>query len=219
MDTSRVHPGPDVETIPFGELRIAFDARVLRPRDWTVTQSLWAAELLEEAPPGDVLELCSGAGHIGLLSVWANDRRLVAVDLSPAATAFTTDNAAAAGLGDRVEVRQGRMDEVLRSGETFPLVIADPPWVRRAEIGRFPEDPTLAIDGGDDGLDVARTCLEVIEEHLAPGGTALLQLGSTDQVVRLDAWLEPRRTLRVTEIRRVRDRGVLVRLDWYDGPD
>ena len=54
----------------FGHLPIAFDERVLRPRPWTVAQSRWAAELLHDRPaPSAVLELCAGAGHIGLLAL------------------------------------------------------------------------------------------------------------------------------------------------------
>lgn len=198
-------------TVDFGELRIAYDARVLRPRPWTSAQSAWAAELLADAPPGQVLELCCGAGQIGLLAIAGTDRRLVCVDLNPVACELTRANAAANGLAGRVEVRHGAMDEVLRDSERFVLVVADPPWVRRADVGRFPEDPVLAIDGGDDGLAVARTCMAVARDHLRPGGTLLLQLGSLDQVdlLRPDALAAG---LDVAEVRRC-ERGVLVRLD------
>ena len=45
-----------------------------------------------------------------------------------------------------------------------------------------PRTRCSAIDGGDDGLDVARACLAVVATHLAPGGAAILQLGTTGQV-------------------------------------
>ena len=64
------------ERMAFGGLTIAYDDRVLRPREWTTAQSDWAAELMVTAPGGPVLELCSGAGHIGLLAVAASGRRL-----------------------------------------------------------------------------------------------------------------------------------------------
>jgi methylase of polypeptide subunit release factors len=174
-----------VETIDFGGLTIAFDDRVLRPREWTVAQSRWAAELLAELPDGPVLELCCGAGQIGLAAVARTARDLVCVDLDPAAADYAELNARTAGLEHRVTVRQGRLTEVVRDGERFALVIADPPWVETSETGRYPEDPLGAIDGGHDGLTVARECLDVIESHLAVGGTALLQLGSVDQIAAL----------------------------------
>jgi len=198
---------PRTQTMAFGPLQITFDGRVLRPRPWTEAQSVWAAEILETAPPGPVLELCAGAGQIGLRAVVGNTRRLVCVDLDPAACEFARENVAAAGLTERVEVRHGAMDDVLHDGERFALVIADPPWVRRDQVERFPEDPRRAIDGGDDGMDLARTCVDVARRHLLPGAALLLQLGSVAQAdtLREDG-------LEVAELRWF-DRGVLVRLD------
>lgn len=190
----------------FGSLSIAYDEQVLEPRPWVLLQSEWAQELLVAAPPGPVLELCTGAGHIGLMSLVGNDRRLVAVDANPAACRWARDNAEANGLADRVEVREGRLEEAVRPGERFALVVADPPWVPRAEVGRFPEDPVLAIDGGDDGLDVARACLDAAAGALDPGGPLLLQLGT-------DAQAEALADERFTTVERRRgERGLVVHL-------
>ena len=203
--------GP-AETMAFGELEIAFDDRVLRPRPWTAEQSAWGAELLRAAPEGPVLELCSGAGQIGLLTVAGSPRRLICVDLDPVACDFARRNAGVAGLSQQVEVREARLEEGVHPDERFALVIADPPWVRRTETGRFPEDPLLAIDGGDDGLDVAWTCLTVAGRHLVPGGSVILQIGTHEQVDRIREGLENDLELVVTETRTC-ERGVLVRLD------
>ena len=199
------------EEMDFGRLRITFDDRVLRPRPWTAAQSTWAAEILAVGPTGPVLELCSGAGQIGLLAVADNDRMLVCVDLDPVACDYARRNAARAGMAGRVEVREGAIDAMVRDSERFAVVVADPPWVRRAETGRHPEDPLLAIDGGDDGMDVAWNCIDTARLHLMPAGSLLLQLGTVDQV---DAVRERLRgdELSVTEVRR-HERGVLVRID------
>lgn len=195
----------------FGPLDIAYDERVLEPRPWTAEQSRWGADLLPTLPPGRVLELCTGAGHIGLLTAALSGRRLVAVDIDPVAVAFARQNAARAGLD--VDVREGPMDRVLAPDETFALVTADPPWVRRAETDRFPEDPLLAIDGGEDGLDLARLCLTVAEAHLVEGGSVLLQVGTDAQVAEIDGWATEHARLRVVESRAHGTRGVVARLD------
>ena len=199
--------------IDFGSLTIAYDDRVLRPREWTLAQSEWAADLMATAPGGTVLELCAGAGHIGLAAVATTGRRLVCVDASAVACDYARVNALAAGAADRVEVREGRLEEALAPEERFPVIIADPPWVPRDLTGRFPEDPLTAIDGGPDGLDVARACLAVVADHLSPGGSAVLQLGTEAQAAALGG--EPCLSdggLAMTEVR-LHPRGVLVRID------
>ena len=79
--------------VDFEGLRIEYDDRVLAPRPWTAAQSRWAAELIRMAPPGPVLELCSGAGHIGLLAVTLAPRSLVCVDADAAACRYLRRNA------------------------------------------------------------------------------------------------------------------------------
>lgn len=201
------------EHVGFGPLSIAFDDRVLRPREWTVAQSTWAADIMRTAPGGPALELCAGAGHIGLLAAAMSGRSLVCVDSNPVACDFARLNAMDAGLADRVEVREGRLETALAEDERFAVVIADPPWVPRDQTSQFPEDPLLAIDGGGDGLDVARACLRVVADHLAPGGSAVLQLGTADQadILRAEACVADGQLL-VAEVRQ-EERGVLVRLD------
>jgi methylase of polypeptide subunit release factors len=229
--------GPTAEVVDFGGLQIAFDDRLLRPRIWTQEQSCWAAELLSRVPPGDVLELCAGAGQIGLLALaratkapeaasgtpataaapsMAGDspnshRRLVCVDVNRVATQYLARNAAAAGLAGRVEGRTGTILAVLAPDERFPMIIADPPWVPSSQTVQFPEDPLLAIDGGEDGFRVTRECLLAIERHLAPGGTALLQLAPGDSQADMVAQ-HVTGTVVVGE-RRSFERGVVLRLD------
>ena len=101
---------------------------------------------------------------------------------------------------------------VVGADESFPLIIADPPWVLSSDVGRFPADPLLAIDGGVDGLQVVRACLSVIERNLAEDGTALLQLGTADQADRVSRLVT---TVAPVEVRRF-ERGVVLRLDSRD---
>lgn len=200
--------------IDFGGLSIRYDERVLEPRPWTTCQSRWAADLLRDSPPGPLLELCSGAGHIGLLAVAFQPRDLVMVDISPVACAFARENVDANPVGRVVDVREGPMDEVLGDHERFVAVIADPPWVASDDVARYPRDPVLAIDGGSDGMAVAWQCLDVTERHLMDQGWALLQLGNRAQADALDERLalSPGHRLEVKQVREYDTRGVLVLL-------
>lgn len=204
----------------FGPLDISFDHRVLRPRPWTAAQSEWAAEILRDAPTGPILELCSGAGHIGLLAVLDSERSLVAVDADPVACEFGRVNAATAGMAGRVEVRNAPLAEALRPDERFPVIVADPPWVPSAHTSAYPTDPLSAIDGGEDGLALARQCVEVARAHLGRDGVLLLQLGSLEQAGELADDLRnasaTARRLVLTDVRRPHPSGVVACLRAQD---
>lgn len=172
------------DTITFGPITVRYDDSVITPRPWTVGQSEWAAEAAPDRPPGPILELCSGAGHIGLAAAALTGRPLVQVDANPAACRLARHNADAAGLGARVEIRCGWLSEMVDDDERFPIVIADPPYVPTAAVGRF-GDPTLAIDGGSDGLDGLAGCCRLAEQHLLTGGLLSLQVWGSGQWAQL----------------------------------
>ncbi|MFY0409573.1 methyltransferase domain-containing protein [Solicola sp. PLA-1-18] len=199
---------PLARTACFGGLAIAWDERVLEPRPWTIAQPQWLAELSSDAPDGPALELFCGAGQMGLALARLTGRPTVLGDLNPVACDFARANAAAAGLD--VDVRHAAVDATARDDERFALMLVDPPWVASADVGVFPDDPTLAIDGGPEGLDLARTALDVIDRHLAPGGQAVLQLGFATQVD--DLWRTTSTGLELVAVRDHRPGGVLAHL-------
>ena len=212
------------ETMQFGPLVVTFDDRVLRPRPWTLLQASWAADLALDLPPGPILELCSGAGHIGQATASLTGRGVVQVDVDPHACALAEANAAANLPAGAVQVRCGDVDTAVRAGERFPLVLADPPYLPGHEVDDWPHDPVHAIDGGPDGLHLPRRCLAVAGAHVDAGGVVLLQALGVAQVEGLavdleDAGLElvdvraadERRAvalLRPLDARRGRSRGV-----------
>ena len=190
----------------FGPLQVAFDERVLRPRSWTLGQAQWAAELAARLPDGPILELCSGAGHIGQAAAALSGRSLVQVDVDAHACALAEANAEANGLGPATTVVCADLSTwaTASGGSRFPLVLADPPYLPRDEVSAWPEDPTLAIDGGDDGLDLPRRCVVAAARHLVPGGAVLLQARGAGQVAALAADVTAA-GLEVVEVRREDD--------------
>jgi methylase of polypeptide subunit release factors len=136
-----------------------------------------------------MLEVGCGAGHIGLAAAVLAGARLIQVDRDPAACHWAAVNARANGAGDTVEQRCGTAAEVLRAGERFTVVVADPPYVPCDDIALYPEDPVGAIDGGPDGLDSVRSFLLDLAGHVDPAGSVLLQLRGAGQVEQLAGWL------------------------------
>ncbi len=165
----------------FGPIDVAFDGAVLRPRPWTLAQSEWAAALSATAEPGPILELCCGAGQIGIAAAVLSNRSAILIDDDEAARRWATQNAARADVVATV------------AGEALPdlgapLVLADPPYVPSDAIAEF-DDPPHAIDGGADGLDGLRWCVRVTASILFPGAPLLLQLRGLAQAAALDGEL------------------------------
>ena len=193
-----------------GPLTIRWDPRVLEPRPWSFEQSRWAVEVARDAGPGPLVELCSGAGHIGLAAALLSGRRLVQVDASAAACELARLNAAAAGLAGSTEVVCGDLaTAALPSG--VPIVIADPPYLPSSEVDAFPDDPVLAVDGGDDGLELIRACVRTAERILAPSGTLLLQVWGEAQAQEVER--EVSTTLTPTDVRVFGPTRALMRFD------
>lgn len=209
---------PAAHTCLFGPVTIAYDERVLTPRGWTLAQSMWASDLARERDVPRCLELCAGAGQIGLAAAvltGRHDLELVQVEVDPIAAGYAAANARRAGLGDRVQIRVAPLQASLDAGETFPLVIADPPYLTSASIGRWREDPQQAIDGGPDGLDVTRLCVRLAAGHLDAGGSMLLQVAGPTQAAQIDRLLHanPSWELHARELRTTDEQRSIMRID------
>lgn len=191
----------------FGPLTVDFDDRVLKPRPWTLAQSEWAVRFAD----GPIVELCAGAGHIGLAAAVLADTDLVQVELDPVAAGYAARNAERAGWARRTDLRITSIRSALLPGEQFSLMIADPPYLRSEAVSRWPEDPVAAIDGGADGLDLVRDCLAVSAAHLTAPGTMLLQVAGPLQAEQVRACLSS--GLSIVEIRTIDSERAIMRID------
>lgn len=165
LSQARLARSQEVKLVNFGGLSIALDGLVPAPRPWTIAQAMWAAELAVHAPPGPILDLCCGVGQIGLLAAKVSERDVLLVDGSPRATAFAERNAATADLHGTAEVRCGPIEEVVAGDGEFALILAD--LSRDLGSGKSKNDE----------LWFARRVIRLIERHLAPRGSAILQVG------------------------------------------
>jgi release factor glutamine methyltransferase len=163
----------------WGSLQLDIPPSVLAPRPWTEAQCAWAVALGGDGP---ALELCSGAGHIGLELARRTGRSVVQVDRSPVACRVARRNARLNGMGSRSLVICGELDGPWSANRRYSTVLADPPYIARADVSRFPDDPPLAIDGGPDGLDLVRRTVRVATRVVDAGGHLVLQLGAPEQV-------------------------------------
>ncbi|MFF7314002.1 HemK2/MTQ2 family protein methyltransferase [Streptomyces sp. NPDC008137] len=142
---------------------------VYAPQDDT---ELLAGALRDEPlPPGaEVLDVGTGTGALALAAA-RRGLRVTAVDVSRGAVWAARLNARLAGLPLRI--RHGNLFEPVR-GESFDLILANPPYVPAPEDGGKPRGASRAWDAGPDGrLVVDRICREA-PALLRPGGVLLL---------------------------------------------
>ncbi|HTC72867.1 MAG TPA: methyltransferase domain-containing protein, partial [Solirubrobacteraceae bacterium] len=116
---------------------------------------------------GSVLEVGCGAATAVLLCA-SRARHAVGVDIDPRAVTLARANALLNGVSN-VEFRQGDLFAPV-AGETFDLVIAQPPFVAQP-----PGDSTITwMHGGARGDELPLRLLHELPPHLAPGGHAVL---------------------------------------------
>ncbi|GGX20118.1 methyltransferase [Streptomyces lomondensis] len=135
------------------------------------TELLVGALSDEPLPPGaEALDVGTGTGALALEAA-RRGLRVTAVDVSRGAVWAARLNARLAGLP--VRIRQGNLFEPVR-GESYDLILANPPYVPAPDDHREPRGAARAWDAGGDGrLVVDRICREA-PGLLRPGGVLLL---------------------------------------------
>lgn len=145
------------------------------------TETLIDAAL--KKPALRILDLGTGTGCI-LITLLAElpNATGVGIDINPGAVAISRENAKAHGVESRVEFRCGSWFEPLKPGESFDLIVSNPPYIPESEIESLAvevrkHDPRLALSGGDSGVEAYKNILMKIKNHLVCGGRALFEIG------------------------------------------
>jgi release factor glutamine methyltransferase len=176
-------------------LRIATDRRALIPRPETellaeAAIDEIAARLVRDEAQIAAWEVGTGSGAVAVAlalrfrtALALGRLRLGATDVSPEALELASENLAAHGVAGLVSLGLGDLLEVtlLPAPQQPDVLVANLPYVSSVEVaagtGSLRFEPSLALDGGPDGLDLVRRLLAELPFRLAPGGVALLEVG------------------------------------------
>lgn len=169
-------------TAPFRHLELAVGPGVFVPRPETETVVQYAIDALLGSPLPDPVgvDLGTGSGAIALaMATEVPHARVFAAELSPDAYPWAVRNTA--GVANLTLVNEDLAHAFHELDGTASVVISNPPYVPDAAIPRDPEvrlfDPSMALYGGADGLDVVRVLSRRALELLHPGGLLVIEHG------------------------------------------
>lgn len=167
------------------------DERVLIPRPETKELAMMVVNSVEEGQ--SVLDLCTGSGAIAVAVYKEAEKynrkiKMTAVDVSAEALELAKENAEA----NEADVLFLQSDLFTRIRGRFDVIVSNPPYIPSAEIETLQREvkdyePRLALDGGEDGLDIYRRIAAEASRYLNRGGMLIMEvgLGEAEKVVRM----------------------------------
>ena len=148
---------------------------VLIPRPESELLVDTALGLVRSQPSAIIADIGTGSGAIAVsLAVNLPQAKIYATDISTAALETASANCRKHGVAGRVRLLEGNLLEPLP--EPVDIIVANLPYVSRAELNPEPEPP-LALDGGADGTKVIEQMCRQAGGKLKAGGCLLLEIG------------------------------------------
>lgn len=158
------------------------DKHVLIPRFETEELVEKALQWVKDEGAIKLIDMCTGSGCIGLsLLKECPDLSGILVDLSDEALQIATRNTVRLNLEDRVQLINSDLFDRVPDGEV-DIIVSNPPYIVTEVIKDLEEEvkmsePTMALDGGDDGLNFYRRIIREAKGYLRKEGLLIVEIG------------------------------------------
>ena len=134
-----------------------------------------------------VADVGTGSGAIAVsIAVNVPDAHVLATDISHSALEVARRNAQKLNVANRIDFVQCDLlpphPDPISTEQHFDLICANLPYIPTETLHGLPifgREPTLALDGGADGLNLFRKLMKIAPEWLAPNGLILLEIEAT----------------------------------------
>ena len=165
----------------FRALELKVGPGVFVPRFETEVVTQLAVDALKAVASDSpvAVDLATGSGAIALsLATEVPYSKVHAVELSVDALVFTRENFAR--YAPTADLRQGDLTDAFQDlNGLVDVLISNPPYIPDEMIPIYPEvhlhDPSLALYGGSDGLDLIRKVDSTARRLLRPGGSLIIE--------------------------------------------
>ena len=172
-----------------GEYRFYVDERVIIPRSYfleIIPQQL-DAWLPAPSKVKRVVDVCTGSGCLAiLLADHFPAAKVDAVDLSTDALDVARMNVKNHKLTKRVTLHHSDVFDAVPKVK-YDVILSNPPYEPSAHCRTLPaefnHEPLMALDGGEDGLDIIRKLLRQARERLQPHGVVLIEVGGLQEAM------------------------------------
>ena len=161
---------------------------VLIPRPETELLVEKAIAWLQQSPVRrTVADIGTGSGAIAIaIAINVPGAHILASDISEKALEVARRNAQRWNVSDRIDFVQCDIlpphPNFFPTEDHFDLICANLPYIPTDTLRDLPiygREPTLALDGGADGLDLFRRLMKIVPDWLAPNGLILLEIEAT----------------------------------------
>jgi release factor glutamine methyltransferase len=168
----------------FYGLNFTINAHTLIPRPETELLVEQAFEWLQSHPDQRrAADVGTGSGCIAIsLAVNIPDLQITTTDISPEALEVARLNAEKHQVADQIQFEYTDLLSHFASRTPHHIICANLPYIptkKLAGLEIFGREPTLALDGGSDGLNLIRRLLPQAVQNLASEGLLLLEIENT----------------------------------------
>lgn len=169
----------------FMSLPFYVNESVLIPRQDTEILVETALNLINKEKETQILDLCTGSGCIGIsMAYYAPYSNIIGIDISDSALKVAEYNAKINGVNDRISfVKSNLFNEVPNSLKgKLDMIISNPPYIPTKDIKMLMKEvrehePSIALDGGQDGLDFYKLIIKDGKEYLKSGAILIFEIG------------------------------------------